>query len=414
MLQSALGLIVLSAIAWILSEQRRAVSPGMVATGIGLQILLALALTKIDPLFHLFQSLNQLALALEQATRAGTSFVFGYLGGGPLPFDESSPGGGYVLAFRGLPLVLLVSALSALLFHWRILPVVVRAFSWALQRTLGVGGALGVAASANIFVGMTEAPLLIKPYLLRMSRSELFALMTCGMTSIAGTVMVLYASLIGSKVPDALSHILIASIISAPAAITIARIMVPDDGGRTADDAGIFFGDARGAMDAVTQGTTQGLKLLLNIVAMLVTFVALVSLANQILGALPDVAAAPLTLERILGWIMAPVTWLMGVPWSEATTAGSLMGVKTVLNEFVAYLNMAQLDEAALSPHSRLIMTYALCGFANFGSLGILIGGLGAIAPERRDEVVALGMKSLIAGTLGVCMTGAVIGLLNG
>jgi len=306
-----------------------------------------------------------------------------------------------------------VSALSSLLFYWRVLPFIVKSISTLLEKTLGVGGAVGLSTAANIFIGMVEAPLVIRPYLRQLSRGELFIVMTCGMAGIAGTVMVLYASILGPVVPDAMGHILSASIISAPAAIVVAALMVPPQGAPTAGE--LSSGQpARGAMDAVTRGTLDGLALLLNIVALLIVLVALVTLANLMLGALPEVAGKPVTLQRMLGFVMAPLVWLAGVPWSEAPTAGALMGTKTILNEFIAYLDMARLSDGELSLRSRLIMTYALCGFANFGSLGILIGGLATMVPERRDEVVALGMRSIVSGTLATLATGAVAGIFLG
>ena len=410
-LQSLVGLIALLFIAWAFSERRSDARLGAAAGGVAIQLILAALLLYLPAARELFALLNDLVLALEEATRAGTSMVFGYLGGGELPFDEKHPGTGYVLAFRGLPMVLVVSALSALLFYWRILPRVVGAASWLLQRSLGVGGALGVATAANIFIGMTEAPLLIRPYLARLTRSELFTVMTAGMATVAGTVMALYAAIIGPVIDGALGHILTASLISAPAAITVARLMIPEREATTAGTVSPERG-AAGAMDAVTKGTLSGIQLLANIIAMLIVLVALVHLANLLLGLLPTLGREALTLQRILGWIMAPVAWLMGIPWSEATTAGSLLGVKTVLNELVAYLHLAGLEAGSLSERSRLIMTYALCGFANLGSLGIMIGGLGTLVPERRGEIVELGMRSIMAGTLATCMTGAVVGLL--
>ncbi|HEB75669.1 MAG TPA: nucleoside:proton symporter [Nitrospirae bacterium] len=410
-IQSFIGLFVLALIAWVLSENRRAVSWRAALYGILVQLVLAAVMLKVPLFREFFLLLNRLVSSLEEASRAGTSFVFGYLGGGPLPFDEKYPGASFILALQALPLVLVVSALSSLLFYWRILPVVVKAFSRVLEKTLNIGGALGLATASNIFVGMVESPLVVRPYLKEMSRSELFSVMVCGMATIAGTVMVLYASILKSVVPDAMGHILIASLISAPAAITVSRLMIPESGGRTAGEL-VPPQAARGSMDAITKGTLDGLELLLNIAAMLVVLVALVRLANLGLGLLPDIGGAPVTLQRLLGCLMAPVVWLMGVPWSEAGTAGALMGTKTILNEFIAYVDLANLPEGALSPRSRLIMTYALCGFANFGSLGIMIGGLGGIVPERKDEVVALGMKAIVGGTIATCMTGAVVGLL--
>jgi CNT family concentrative nucleoside transporter len=411
-LQSAVGLLAFAAMAWAMSEDRRRVRPAGVMVGIVLQLAVGLVLLRLPMFRTLFLNLNRLVLSLESATRAGTAFAFGYVGGGDLPFAESYPGASFILAFQALPLVLVMSALSALLFYWRVLPLVVKGFSWALRRTMGIGGALGVGVSANVFVGMVESPLFIRPYLSRLTRSELFTLMTCGMATIAGTVMVLYASLLDRALPGILGHILTASIISVPAAITIARIMVPENdtptaGGMTDPE------PALSAMDAVTRGTLQGVQLLINIVAMLIVLVALVHLVNLMLGLLPAVGGSALTLERLLGWLLAPVVWLAGIPWSEVTTAGSLMGTKTVLNEFLAYLQLSRLPEGSLSPRSLLIITYAMCGFANPGSLGIMIGGLGTMAPERRDEIVALGFRSIVAGTLATLMTGAVVGIIG-
>lgn len=413
--QSILGIVVLTALAWAIGEDRRAPPWKVIAAGLAVQLGLAVVLLKVGLIKQAFLGLNAAVLALQEATRAGTGFVFGYLGGGALPFTESYPGASFVLAFQALPLILVMSALSALLFHWRVLPAIVKAFAWALRKTLDVGGPVGVAAAANIFIGMVEAPLMVRPYLRALSRSELFIVMTCGMATIAGTVMVLYATILAQVVPDAVGHILTASLISAPAAIMVARLMVPESG--TARE-GVATGamvleasDADSAMDAITKGTTAGVALLINVIALLVVLVALVSLINLALGAFPDFAGAPLTLQRLLGWIMAPVVWLIGVPWGEATTAGALMGTKTILNEFVAYIDLSRLPAEALSDRSRLIMTYALCGFANFGSLGIMIGGMGTMVPERRAEIVGLGLKSIVSGTLATCLTAAIVGV---
>jgi CNT family concentrative nucleoside transporter len=376
-----------------------------------LTLTLGVVLLKAPFVKDVFLALSDALNALEKATRDGTSLVFGFLGGGPLPFAETYPGASFVLAFRALPLVLVVSALSALLFYWRVLPWIVRGFSFLLQKTMGVGGAIGLSSAANVFVGMVEAPLLVKPYLGSMSRGELFILMSCGMATVAGTVMALYASILLNTIPGALGHILSASIISTPAAIAISVLMVPPDAPAT--EGKLVSQTATSSMDAVTRGTLDGVQLLINIVAMLVVLVALVSLANQILGLLPDVAGAPVTLQRVLGIAMAPLVWVMGIPWSEATTAGALMGTKTVLNELLAYIDLARLPADALSGRSRLMMTYALCGFANFGSLGIMIGGLATLAPERRNEIVSLGGKTIVSGTLATCIAGSVVGILH-
>jgi CNT family concentrative nucleoside transporter len=411
-LQPLLGLGVILGLAWASSERRCAVSARLVVAGLALQIALALLLLKMPLAQTAFLSLTDLVLAVQRATQAGTELVFGFLGGGPAPFETRYPQNSFVLAFQALPLILVISAVSALLFHWRVLPLLVRGFAWLLRRTMGTGGALGLGAAANVFVGMTEAPLLIRPYLAGLSRAALFALMTCGMATVAGTVMVLYAGILADTVPDAMGHILTASLISAPAALMIAGVLVPEHADE-ADRAIVAIPiESRSSMDAITRGTLDAIPLWLNILAMLIVMVALVSLANQILGLLPALAGEPLTAQRILGWAMAPVVWLIGIPWSEAQVAGSLMGVKTILNELIAYIELAGTPSADLSERSRLIMTYALCGFANLGSLGIMIGGLGALAPERRDEIVALGLKSVLAGTMATLMTGAVVALI--
>ena len=411
-LQGSAGLVVFLLLAWLMGENRKQVSLKIVAVGISAQVITGLILLKVPVFRQFFLVVNDGVMALEAATTAGTAFVFGYLGGAPLPFVEAYPGAAFILAFRALPLVLVISALSALLFHWQILPLVVRGFSWCLRKTMGLGGAEGLGVSANVFVGMVESPLFVRPYLEKMTRSELFTLMTAGMATIAGTVMVLYASILGDVIPGVMGHILTASIISVPAAVTVAKVMVPETGSPTGGRLAETHPHA-GSMDAVTRGTLQGVELLINIIAMLVVLVALVHLVNTIMGILPDIGGRPLTLQRVLGCALAPVVWLMGVPWQEAPAAGRLMGVKTMLNEFLAYLELSRLAPGTLSDRSMLIMTYAMCGFANPGSLGIMIGGMGTMAPGRRSEIVSLGLRSVVAGTLATCMTGAVVGILD-
>lgn len=412
--QSLFGFFALHAAAWLLSERRQSIPWRPVLAGMVLTLALAVLLLKVPLFSELFLSLNRAVGALERATQAGTSFVFGYLGGAPLPYEEKPETSSFVLAFRALPLVIVISALSALLFYWRILPWIVRGFSWLLVRSMGIGGATGLAAAANVFVGMVEAPLFVRPYLAAMSRSELFVTMSCGMATIAGTVMVLYATILGKAVPDALGHILIASIIATPAAIAVSLLMVPPEpGAGGADgDAKLAPSAATSSMDAITRGTLDGAALLVNIVAMLLVLVALVSLANAALGLAPEVAGAPITLQRTFGLVMAPLAWLAGIPWAEAHTAGQLLGTKLILNELIAYIDLAKLPESALAPRSRLVMTYALCGFANLGSLGIMIGGLATMAPERREDIVRLGAKTLVSGTLATLIAGSVVGVL--
>ena len=407
-LHAAAGLTALVAIAWALSEDRLAVRWRVVVSGLILQAVLAALLLLAPVLRNAVFSLNTALGVLERATVAGTSFVFGYLGGGAAPFEASHPEAAFVLAFRALPLVIVVSALSALLFYWRILPLIVRAFAWVLERTMGLGGAVGVSAAANVFTGMVEAPLLVKPYLVRLSRSELFMVMVCGMATIAGTVMALYGAILGPVVPDAIGHILIASIVSTPAAIVVSALMVP--GPMSREEAVELPRIDASAMAAIARGTVEGVELVIQVVAMLIVFIALAYLANALLSVLPF--GEPVTLQRVFGWLFAPLAWAAGVPWAESGAAGALLGTKTVLNEFVAYLDLAKVPDSALSPRSKLLMTYALCGFANFGSLGILIGGMALIVPERRAEVLSLGWKSIVAGTLATCMTAAVVGLM--
>jgi len=409
-LQSVLGLAGLLAIAFALSENRRAVSWRVVAAGLGAQVLIASILLKVPAAQALFLGLNRMVETLQAATLAGTSFVFGYVGGGPAPFTLSDPSKGFVLAFQALPLVLIMSALSALLYHWRILPLVVRAFATVLERAFGLGGAVGMSAAAMPFLGMIESPLLIRPYLAKLSRGELFLVMTGGMATIAGTVLVLYATFLAGIIPDPVGHLLTATLVSVPAAIMVAKVMVPDEartGGKKMVETA--YG---GTMDAVVRGTLDGIQLLAAIIAMLIVLVALVHLANGALSLLPDVAGAPVTLQRAMGVALAPLAWLMGIPAEEVMAAGALMGTKTVLNELLAYLELARLPAGTLSDRSRVIMTYALCGFANFGSLGILIAGLSAMAPDRRGEIVALGPRAIVSGTLATCLTAATVGML--
>ena len=412
--QPAIGIVALLGIAYLISENRRAIAWRQALIGLGVTFGAAVIMLKAPGATRAFAAVNTAVDAIAAATRAGTAFVFGYLGGGPLPFELIAPGREFVLALQALPVVLVMSVLTTLLFHWRILPPIVRGFSWLLERTLNIGGAVGLSTAANIFLGMVEAPLFIRPYLASLSRGELFMVMTGGMAGIAGTVLVLYSTILASVVPDAAAHFVIASVLAAPAAILVSLIMVPDPSkAHTGGTHGEIAPVTKSSMDAVVKGTAVGLELLLNICAMLVVLVALVHLANVIIGLAPPLGGAPVTLERILGSMMAPLCWLIGIPWSEAATAGALMGMKTVLNEFIAYVEFAKLPPDALDARSRLIMLYAMCGFANFGSLGIMIAGLGTMAPERRDDVLSLGFKFIVSGTLTTCLIGAMVGLIT-
>ena len=420
-LQALFGLVVFIGIAVLFSEQRRMLNWQLLAAGLGLQFLVAFVMFRFELLQALLNALNQVVVAIADATETGSLFLFGYLGGDPsnvaYPFSIDNPEATVILAFRILPLILIFTVLSAILWHFRILPVIVRGFSVVLRRAMGVSGAVGFSAAANIFIGMVESPALIRPYIKGLTRSELFVVMSCGMATIAGTVMVLYSVILGEVIDNALGHILTASVISAPAAIMLALIMVP---AAPKDSAKIAGGDAvdistdyHNVMDAIVRGTSDGLKLMVNVGAMLLVFIALVALFNSALQLVPYSSNDPLTLQTILGWMFAPLVWLMGIPWQEAQLAGTLMGIKTALNELLAFLALVDLPAESLSDKSTIIMTYALCGFANFGSLGIMIAGLTGMCSERTREIVALAPKSLISGTLATCMTGTIAGLLS-
>ena len=410
-LHALVGEAGLLGLAFLVSEDRRGIPWRAVAAGIALQWALALLLTRFPPAIDAVMAVNRAADAVQAATLRGTGFVFGYLGGGALPFRPAHPGDGFILAFQALPLVIVISALASLLFHWGVLQRIAAGFAFVLRRAMGISGALALGAAVHVFVGMIEAPLLVRPYLARMSRGELFALMSCGMAGVAGTVMVIYAGFLRGLVAHPLGQILTASVVSTPAALAVAAVMVPFRRGADHAEARLVHETrAGGALDAVVRGTLAGIPILAGIVAVLIVAVALVALANDVLGLAGHWGGGPVTLQRLFAYPFRPVLWLIGVPWAETSAAAGLMATKTVLNEFVAYRAMAGMGAGAFDPRTRVILTYALCGFANFGSLGILLGGLGAMVPERRGEVVALGFRSILSGTLATCMSGAVAG----
>jgi CNT family concentrative nucleoside transporter len=408
-MRGLVGIGLLLALAWALSENRRAVPWRTVIGGVALQWALALLLIDFLPARAVLFWLDDAATALQIATDSGTGFVFGYLGGANLPFAEVAPGASFILAFKALPLVLVISALASLLYYLRVLQAVMRGFAWLLRRVMWIDGPLALGAAVHIFVGMIEAPLLVRPYLGRMQRGELFALMTCGMAGVAGTVMVIYAALLSRAIPDALGNILVASVISTPAALAVAALMVPFGPGAGEAGALVMHDPPVSVMDAITKGVMDGVMPLVSIVAMLLVLISLVTLVNMGLAHLPF----GLTLQAVFAWPFRLVMWLIGISWQESAAAGALMATKTVLNEFVAYLDFSRLPLESFAPRSRLILTYALCGFANFGSLGILIGGLGAMVPERREEVVRLGLRSILSGTIATCLSGAVAGIIG-
>ncbi len=410
-MQALLGYMLLLLFAWAISENKRRIPWRTVAGGLALQLALAAVLLHTEAARQAVLLASRAVGALQDATDAGTAFVFGYLGGGPLPFAETHPGASLVLAFKILPLVLVISALSSLLLYLGILQRVAAAFAWLLRRAMGLDGALALGAATHIFLGMIEAPLLIRPYLAGLSRGELFALMSCGMAGVAGTVMAIYAAIIGPVLPDALGAILVASVISTPAALAVAALMVPFAPPRHGEAARLDYARPASVLDAVTRGTAEGMAPLVGIASTLLVTVALVALANRAVGLLPHQGAAP-TLQGFLAVPFRPVMWLIGVPWAQTPAAASLMATKTVLNELVAYLNLAALPPDALSPPARRIVVTALCGFANLGSAGILVGGMGAMLPDRRAEVAVLGLRSILSGTLATCLSGAIVGVM--
>ena len=412
--QGLIGIALLLLIAWGFSE-KRAERPGWrwIAAALLVQLALAILIVRVPFVWDVITLANNAVSAIERATLVGSSYMFGYAGGAELPF-ALRPGAAapLIIAFQILPLIIVFSAISALLWHLGILAWIVRGLSWALERSLRVSGVVGLSAGANLFLGVVEAPLAVRAYFDRMSRPELFAVMVLAMSNISGALLILYAQTLSRTVPDAVGHMISASLISLPAAILIARLMVPGDGDTAADDAepGLRYD---GAIDAIIRGTMDGVQLFLAVIGVIIVIFALVSLVDQALAALPLLDGAPLTVKRAFGWLFAPLMWAIGVPWEQAQAAGGLMGTKAILNEYVAYLEMAALPGGTFDPRARLIVTYALCGVANLASVGLLVSTIGTLAPGRRAEVAALGMKSWVAGNCASMMTGAFIGLVT-
>lgn len=410
--QSAIGLVAFTLIAWIFSAKKLRFPVLTFLWTVAAQLGITALLLYFPPARTALGSLQVVVDALVAATRVGTTFVFGYLGGGAAPFEVSNQGAMFNFAFGALPLVIFFSGLSAVLWHWGILKALVKGMAFLLEKGLRVGGAVSLASAANVFLGQTEAPLLIRPFLSKLTRAELFVVITVGFATVAGSVMAVYAAILSEIDPSILGHIIVASIISVPAAILMGQVMIPEERGVVGTPASAAD-DFRYAssMDAFMRGVTDGLGLYLNIIASLIAFTAFVALINIMLSAAPDVAGAPLTLERMFGVVFAPLMWLAGVPWAEAFDAGALMGVKTAVNELVAYVKLSEIPPGTFSERTLLIVVYSLCGFANFSSLGIVVGGLTALAPDRRQDVIALAPRALVAGTLATMMTGAVIGV---
>lgn len=413
-LQGLTGIVLMLLIAWILSENRSA-RPGWrwIAGALLLQIGIAIAVTRIPFIWTLVGYANQAVAAVETATLVGSSYMFGYTGGAPIPFVlKEGAAAPVIVAFQILPLIITFSALSALLWHWGILRAMVRGLSWALRKTLGVSGVVGLGGGATMFLGVVESPLVLRAWFTTMNRSELFMIMVMIMATISGAILVLYATTLSQTVPNAVGHMIVASLISLPAGVLIARLMVPGDDSAPAEEVATDLA-YESSMDAIIRGTMEGVQLVLAVIAVIIVVFALVNLVDQMLAMLPLIGGEVLTLKRVFGWLFAPLMWAIGVPWDQAPAAGALMGTKAILNEYVAYLDLAAIPAGTLDARSTLIMTYALCGVANLASVGLLVSTIGTLAPQRRAEVSALGMKSWVAGNLASMMTGAVIGLVT-
>ena len=412
--QIIIGFVGLVCIAIPFSQNRSSINYRHIFAAIILQIILAFALLKIPFIVQIFAYLSEGVTALQAATQEGAEFVFGYLSNSSTsPFENSGTGNSMIFAFQILPLIIVISSLSALLWFWNILPLIIRAISKIFEKLFNIGGPIGLGATANIIMGQVEAPLLVRPYLSKMSEKELLILMTAGMSTVSGSIMIALVSMLAPQFPDInlIQHLVSASILSIPAAIMYANIMIPSA------EVTNFDGNSvpkvyDSSMDAITRGTRDGLDICLNVGAILIAFIALVSLLNSLLGILGGwIRITDLSLQLILGYIFFPIVWLMGVPLSETLASAELLGLKTALNEFVAYGALANIEPDALSDRSKLITLYALCGFANFSSVGILVSGISAMAPERKNDLIKVSIKALIGATLASCMTGLVIGI---
>ena len=400
---SALGFVSMMAIAWACSSDRRNVPWRTVGWGIALQLALGLLLLKSEPGRLFFIGVNGVVARFILYADAGSRFVFGALA------DT-----GFSFVVNVLPIVIFMGAFFAVLYHLGLIQRVVDVLALALSRTMRLSGAESLAAVANVFVGMTEAALVVKPYLSQMTRSELFTLMSLGMSTVAGSVLLAYVGILGGG--NWAGHLVTASFLSAPAGLLIAKLMLPESETPTTrgHDHSHVEREGVNVIDAAATGALNGLRLAAYIGALLIAFVALIALVNDALGLLGAIVGIPgLSFQQLLGWLLAPLGWLMGVPWADAAEVGALLGIKTVLNEFIAYQELAVLVEAgAITQRSAVIASYALCGFANFGSLAILLGGIGGMAPERRPDVARLGLRSILAGSLATFMTGCVAGML--
>ncbi len=413
--QSLLGVVVITGLCWLLSERRGRFPWSLALGAVAAQAVLVAVLFGLPASRGVLAGAGAAVDGLANATNAGVTFVFGFLAGGQgQPYDVRNPGALFVFAFHVLPVILVICALSALLWHWRILKWLTEGFGFVFQKTMGLRGPPALATAATIFMGQVEGPIFIRGYLASLTRSELFLLLTVGMSCVSGSTVVAYATILHDVLPNAAAHVLTASLISAPAGVLLARILVPRDP-ESETPQGLDLAALKNydsSIDALIRGTSDGLQIALNVGATLIVFVALIAMVNGLLGLAPNVAGAPMSVERALGVAFSPLAWVMGIPWREAPAAGSLLGVKLVLTEFTAFANLSHLAPGTISDRTRVIMTYALCGFGNIASVGINVAGYTVLVPERRQEVMSLVWKAMMGGFLATCMTAAVVGAL--
>ena len=409
-IQSLIGIVALILIAIPFSESIQKIKVKFIIYALLIQTSLAFILLEIPFISTFFDVMSMAVESLRLSAIEGSSFVFGYLGGGEAPFEVSNNQNLPIFAFTFLPMLIFLSALSALLWHWKILPFLIKLLAKLFEKPLDAKGPIGLAATANIFLGQLEAPLLIKPYLNKMNQRDLLIIMTVGMSTIAGSVMVLYITWLDDKFTGVIGHFLTASILSVPAAIMFSNILIPSAQTElkpAKEDLKMY----ESSMDAISVGTKDGLNMFLSVIASLIVFLSLVALADFILGIFPNVYDEPISLQRIAAFIFAPIAWLMGIPFAEIIPAGNLLGTKTIFNELIAFNDLRDLDSNILSERSQLIMLYGICGFANISSVGILLGGLSAICPDIRGTLLKIAFRALFAATLASCLTGTVVSL---
>ncbi len=411
--QSLVGVALAIGLCWAISENRRRFPWKLALGAIAVQAILVVALFGLPLLRDGLLGVGHAVDGLSASTQAGVAFVFGFLAGGEnQPYTLTNPASLFVFAFRVLPVILVVCALAALLWHWRILKWITQGFGLVFEKTMGLRGPPALATAATVFMGQVEGPIFIRSYLPSLSRSELFMLIAVGMACVSGSTMVAYATILKDVLPNAAAHVLTASIISAPAGVLLARILVPrtpeTEQSQQHDPAADKVYES--SVDALIKGTSDGLSIVLNVAATLIVFVALVAMVNGILASLGDVAGSPISVERILGVLFAPLAWALGIRWEDASTAGSLLGVKLVLTEFTAFIRMGAIPAGAIDERTRVIMTYALCGFANIASVGINVAGYSVLVPERRQEIMGMVWKAMFAGFMATCLTASVVG----